>query len=761
MRIRYLLALASCLSVGLWLGDGAADQSPAPEADEGVVNAAALLQADDLPEPQPGVQPLGRGPVHEAYATPGSSSVPKPGPLIPKEPPEPIEELPPAQKPEGDNVQWIPGYWAWDEDSQDYLWVSGIWRNIPPGRRWVPGRYHRAVGGWQWVPGFWAVEEQQELPVLPVPPERIPEAEPPRPREDAVFIPGNWVWVEHRYVWRPGFWCIYRPGWVWVPAHYVWTPCGFVYVEGYWDYPLHCRGLLFAPCRIDRAVVFAPGVRFVYTPCYVINDRCLMTALFVHPYSHWYCFGDYFDVSWRHRGYVSWVHFRIGRCPDPLFGFYRVHYVHYCRNPIWERDLCGLYEARFVGAAPRPPITLVQQNTIINQVRVNKQVNVTQINNVTMLAPVNKVNEKVVKLEKLDTDRLEKERNQAARIAQLARQREKQEASLLAKNDGAGKSVEPKRIKLDAPPVKTADKDKPATNAAKKSAPPPPPVAVKPEEILKQVGSKKNDGDKKTGGDTAKIPNLGDRGIVDRKANPSDDKAKAGKAVGDVLKEGKPDGKQPDKTAGNKAVQDKLGEGVRLGDKLPTQPKIGVDTGSNKPADTPKPGKPEIDGGTRPISPKPGPGTGIEPKRFDPPKGGGEVVIPKSGNNNPLPKSGGNAPIVPKSGGNNPGTPKAGGDLGIPKGGGSSPIAPKSGDPGIPKSGGSIPSAPKGGSIPNIPKSGGSISPIVPKSGSGGSVKPSVPNLGGSGAIRPNSGGGLPKSGNGGGSSKSGDKKGK
>lgn len=744
MRIPYLLSLSACLGLGLWLGGRAADQNPAPDAEEGVVNTTAVLQADDLPEPQPGVQPLGRGPVHEAYATPGSAAVPKPGPLIPKEPPEPIEELPPAQKPEGDNVQWIPGYWAWDEESQDYLWVSGIWRNIPPGRRWVPGRYHRTTGGWQWVPGFWAVEEQQDLPVLPVPPERIPEAEPPKPREDAVFIPGNWVWVEYRYVWRPGFWCVYRPGWVWVPAHYVWTPCGFVYVEGYWDYPLHCRGLLFAPCRIDRAVVFAPGARFIYTPCYVINDRCLMTALFVQPACGWYYFGDFFDVSWRHRGFVSWVHFRIGRCYDPLFGYYRVHYVHYCRNPIWERDLCGLYEARFVGAAPRPPITLVQQNTIINQVRVNKQVNVTQINNVTMLAPVSKVNDKVVRLEKLDADRLEKERNEAARLAQLARQREKQETLLASKGNGQGKSAEPKRIKLDPPPEikpavkekapdgdKATDKDKVGEKAQgkanRKATPPPPPVAVKPEEILKQVGSKKNEGEKKVGGDGAKVPNLGDRGIVDRKTNPekpaTDDAKNRIKLPGS---DGPQDArKQPDVPKGDKASKD------RPSDRIP-MPQPGAGSRNDPPPATPKKFDPPTPSGNpNPNrlgnpSPKPDAGPG---KGFDAPKGGNPPPT------NPLPKPGNNPGSPPKGFD----VPKSGGDLGGVKIGGSNPGSP-------PKVGGNNPgSSPKIGGNPS-PSNRGSLP-------SGGSIRP---NPGGS-APKLNPGGSVPKSGGG----KSDGKKGK
>lgn len=72
-----------------------------------------------------GVEILTRGPVHEAFAETVTFD-PQPGIVVPKAPPDAIEELPPDQKPEGENVAWIPGYWAWDDEREDFLWVSGI-----------------------------------------------------------------------------------------------------------------------------------------------------------------------------------------------------------------------------------------------------------------------------------------------------------------------------------------------------------------------------------------------------------------------------------------------------------------------------------------------------------------------------------------------------------------------------------------------------------------------------------------------------------
>src|SRR5262249_13700121 len=94
--------------------------------------------ADAEAAAQAGITGQARGPIHEAFAQPVTDTA-HPGLIAPKQPSDPVPEEPPEQKPEGENVQWIPGYWAWDNDKSDYIWVSGFWRVPPPGRRWVPG----------------------------------------------------------------------------------------------------------------------------------------------------------------------------------------------------------------------------------------------------------------------------------------------------------------------------------------------------------------------------------------------------------------------------------------------------------------------------------------------------------------------------------------------------------------------------------------------------------------------------------------------
>lgn len=53
-----------------------------------------------------------------------------------------------------------------------------------------------------------------------------------------------------RYVWRQGVWVAYR---------YYWTPAGYAYCEGYWDYPLARRGVLFAPVAFAQPVYARPA----------------------------------------------------------------------------------------------------------------------------------------------------------------------------------------------------------------------------------------------------------------------------------------------------------------------------------------------------------------------------------------------------------------------------------------------------------------------------------------------------------------------
>ena len=189
-------------------------------------------------------------PSHEAFAETVAFD-PEPGIIVPKAPPEAINEIPPDQKPDGD-VDWIPGYWGWDDDRNDFIWISGTWRAVPPGRRWVQGYWIGTAGGYQWITGYWASESDSTTTYLPQPPESAevgPNVNAPSPNH--TWIPGCWIWHQNAYAWRPGYWAPVRTDRMWVPAHYVVDANGVCV----------CGRLLGFRCRFQRAHFCAGRLR--------------------------------------------------------------------------------------------------------------------------------------------------------------------------------------------------------------------------------------------------------------------------------------------------------------------------------------------------------------------------------------------------------------------------------------------------------------------------------------------------------------------
>ena len=327
-------------------------------------------QIGDIPrgrtEEENGVEVLTRGPVHEAFAETVTFD-PEPGIVTPKAPPAAIEELPPEQRPEGANVAWIPGYWAWDDERADFLWVSGIWRALPPGRQWVPGYWGRAGAGAQWTSGYWADGNANDVEYLPEPPATV-EAGPnvPAASADQIWLPGCWVWQQNRYAWRPGYWAKGHSDWDWVPAHYVWTPRGYVFVDGYYDYTVARRGVLFAPVYFSSNIYSQRG--FSYSPATVINPAVFASHLFLRPrYGHYY-FGDYYGSNYSSSGFSPWFSFHSSRSGyDP---FYAQQRWQHRRDDQWDRQVQADFTHRRDHEEARPPRTFsAQQQQLGRNVR--------------------------------------------------------------------------------------------------------------------------------------------------------------------------------------------------------------------------------------------------------------------------------------------------------------------------------------------------------------------------------------------------------
>ncbi len=149
----------------------------------------------------------------------------------------------------------------------------------------------------------------------------------------------------------PGFWAAVQPDWVWTPAHYVHTPRGYVFVEGYWDYSVARRGVLFAPVYFAAGTYARPG--FSYSPTTVIDLGAFVDNLFFRPrYQHYY-FGDYYAANYHNAGYFPSYSVNSSRYGyDPIFAHERWRHR---QDGAWEQHVAATYQNRRDHAEARPP----------------------------------------------------------------------------------------------------------------------------------------------------------------------------------------------------------------------------------------------------------------------------------------------------------------------------------------------------------------------------------------------------------------------
>lgn len=354
---------------------------------------------------------LSRGPVHEAFAEPVTMQL-QAGLIAPQQPPANIEEVPPADKPQGSQFVWIPGYWSWDADRSGYIWVSACWRAAPPSMSWVPGYWAQVPGGWEWISGYWAPASVRNIAYLPAPP-AVEDIEPVgiQSSPDMIWVPPCMYWSDGQYIRRAGYWLKAQPNWVWIPSHYVMTPRGCIFAEGHWDYALEHRGVLFAPVYFPASVYHR--VAFTYSPSVVIDVGLLQVSLFAYPrYCHYY-FGDYYDSAYLSVGIFPWFECRkYHTWYDPVYEHDRWRYHH--SEPRWEEHERDEYRRRCDDKDLRPARTFHEQESRLSKLP-EPQRHASQLVQPIETAVTSRRNPSI-KFEKIDTDARQKISRQSTAV---------------------------------------------------------------------------------------------------------------------------------------------------------------------------------------------------------------------------------------------------------------------------------------------------------------------------------------------------------
>jgi hypothetical protein len=250
-----------------------------------------------------------KGPVHEAFISRFSGNLLLQA--VKNQPPEPINERIPRQL--DMQTEWISGYWKWHEDSEDFVWISGVWRRPPPGHQWISGFWKLFDQDWVWISGFWSKIPEQHIDYINIPPpEPLDENMAPPPTNNFFWVPGHWYFLfdKQRFDWVPGYWEEMDSQWILTPSHYVWRPGGYVYVPSYWDWNLDDRGTAYASVFIDPDYRY----RVVYEPILVVKTEMLIRYLFV-----------------RYPDYLTLVHHHYHYHPDYWHTFC-------CLPPWWSWD---------------------------------------------------------------------------------------------------------------------------------------------------------------------------------------------------------------------------------------------------------------------------------------------------------------------------------------------------------------------------------------------------------------------------------------
>jgi hypothetical protein len=293
------------------------------------------------------------------------------------------------------------------------------------------------------------------------------------PSADHTWLPGSWAWQQNRYAWRPGYWATGQSDWSWVPAHYVWTPRGYVFVDGYYDYSVARRGVLFAPVYFNSAIYSQPG--FSYSPAMAISPAIFGSHLFLRPsYGHYY-YGDYYGLNYASAGYSPWFSFNSSRYGyDPFYAQQR--WINR-QNVGWNQNLQTNFQNLRANETLRPPRTWAEQNARLASAGAQNGQNAVVAASLSDLA---KNKDHALRLQQVDQAEQQQHAQHGQAVTQLRDQRQKlelQAGAPLAGKTTTAHELQPTKGALSRSPIVAL----PANQLGKDHTPPQRHEVLKPD----------------------------------------------------------------------------------------------------------------------------------------------------------------------------------------------------------------------------------------------------------------------------------------
>lgn len=251
-------------------------------------------------------------PIHEAFVLPNRGLAPQE--LVNRAPPAPIAENPPPQP--FPQAIWIPGYWFWLNERQDFIWICGVWRLPPPERIWAPGHWKEIENGWTYICGAWLTDPARAPWIFSAAPPPSPQNEPTSepPSNGYFWFPGYWELNSstNAFQWLGGSWQKFTPKWVIEPAHWVWRQEGFLFVPTYWDWVLDERGRAY-DCT-THAILDAPFIAQQLIYCYADHLPLCSYYWFYNPSiwqecsctPPWWEWTEWWSIPWDGQYWLWW-----------------------------------------------------------------------------------------------------------------------------------------------------------------------------------------------------------------------------------------------------------------------------------------------------------------------------------------------------------------------------------------------------------------------------------------------------------------------